>query len=224
MWEARGSTSALRRLPLPLAPYECGRSGSATYGSTPGIAWIGSDIRGLLSALQFDFSPTCGSSSRVGRAKYKPDTASSGGVHVADTSQFPQSYSSVASSDSHGGCACGSCAEGSTVSTKRAPAPPYQPRRYMSILYWTDKVLILNRSFSAGSTDMSDAKPCIDSSPAPLTSQTADGTPSKQFFQYMQCIWGGDASAGRVGKFKERRQRALYVVASNHRHGKCSRV
>ena len=64
-------------------------------------------------------------SSRTRCARYKPDTASDGTVHEADTAQLPQSMRPVgALSFWHAGWDCGSVAVGCMLETTlRAPFP-----------------------------------------------------------------------------------------------------
>ncbi len=53
-----------------------------------------------------------------------PEAALAGTFQVADTAQLPQSTRPVDGSLRQAGCACGKAADGSSVATLRAPAPP----------------------------------------------------------------------------------------------------
>src|SRR5215471_1964947 len=88
------------------------------------------------------------------------------------------------------------------LTTLVAPAPPYQPRRKMSMWYDRDGVLILNDSVCPGVTLICVAKPWIVESPAPLTCQSLGGSPGLVFSQAITLVTGGPhgpaAAAGRT--------------------------
>src|SRR5215813_15374412 len=149
-------------------------------------------------------------SSRFRCARYNPDTAVDGTAHEADTAQLPQSMSPVdAVSFLHVGWDCGSVAVGCMpLTTLVAPMPWYQPTRKMSMWYLVDGVLILNDTVCPGVTLICVAKPWIVESPAPLTCQSAAGSPGLVFSHAITLVTGGPhgpaAAAGRASTKKSK--------------------
>src|SRR5262249_30841727 len=162
-------------------------------------------------------------SSRFRCARYNPDTAVDGTAHEADTAQLPQSMRPVdAVSFLHVGWDCGSVAVGCMpLTTLVAPMPWYQPTRNMSMWYLVDGVLILNDTVCPGVTLICVAKPWIVESPAPLTCQSAAGSPGLVFSHAITLVTGGPPGPApaprRASTKKKKTPNTKRIKAENER-------